>query len=83
MLTELSRLPCRVIATTPRNARAVAPEELKQDAERAGLRAEVVTDVTLAVDVAIRETSPSDLVCVTGSHYVVGEARSSLAGTPG
>ena len=83
MLTELSRLPCRVIATSPRNVRAVSPEELKQDAERAGLRAEIVSDVSVAVDVAIRETSPSDLVCVTGSHYVVGEARSSVAGTPG
>ena len=83
ILAELSRMPCRIVASAPRSGRAVAPGDVSRAAESVGFQTEVVSDVALAVEVAIRETSASDLVCVTGSHYVVGEARSSLAGTPG
>jgi dihydrofolate synthase/folylpolyglutamate synthase len=83
MMTELCRMPCRLIVTTPSNERATPTQQLLDEAKTVGLEAEVVSDVGAALEVAIRETSASDLVCVTGSHYVVGEARSSLAGTPG
>jgi dihydrofolate synthase / folylpolyglutamate synthase len=83
MLSELGRVPARIIATKPRNVRAVEPEQLRDQALAMGLSAEVVSDVSVAVDVALRETSQSDLVVVSGSHYVVGEARPYLSGTPG
>lgn len=83
MLTELARMPCRLIVTSASSERAVPAQELRAQAQAIGLEAEVVSDTRTAVATAIRETSASDLVCVTGSHYVVGEARSSLAGTPG
>ena len=79
MLSELGRVPCRIITTHPSNVRATPPEDLRDRAIEMGLSAEVVSDAAVAVDVALRETSPSDLVVVTGSHYVVGEARSYLA----
>ena len=83
MLTELARMPCRLILTRAATARAMEPGEIATAARAVGLASEVVSDVATAIDVAVRETSPSDLVVVTGSHYVVGEARSSLARTPG
>jgi dihydrofolate synthase / folylpolyglutamate synthase len=83
MLTELARMPCRLIVTRASTQRAIPPRELHARAQEIGLEAEIVSDSRTALDVAVRETSASDLVCVTGSHYVVGETRSSLAGTPG
>jgi dihydrofolate synthase/folylpolyglutamate synthase len=83
MLTELARMPCRLIVTQAPSERAVDPQDLRSEAQAIDLEAEIVSDPKTAVEVAIRETAASDLVCVTGSHYVVGEARSSLAGTPG
>jgi folylpolyglutamate synthase/dihydropteroate synthase len=50
---------------------ASAAEELEMDHEVAG-------SVPDAVATALEIASPSDLVCITGSHYVVGEARTYL-----
>jgi dihydrofolate synthase/folylpolyglutamate synthase len=83
MLAELARMPCRLIVTSASSERAVPPKELRAQAVAIGLEAEIVSNTRTALEVAVRETSASDLVCVTGSHYVVGEARSSLVGTPG
>lgn len=80
MLAEMARIPCRVVTTSPTSARAIAPDELARAACALKLDAEVVDGVAPAVQRAIASTDPGDLVCVTGSHYVVGEARSYLLG---
>ncbi|MDY7106464.1 MAG: folylpolyglutamate synthase/dihydrofolate synthase family protein [Actinomycetota bacterium] len=67
-----------VIATTPPSPRALAAEELAGVARELGVRAEVVADVAEATEVARRQATEDDLVFVTGSLYVVGEARSAL-----
>jgi dihydrofolate synthase/folylpolyglutamate synthase len=60
----------RIIATAPDNARALAPEAIHG------------TDVTHAVAEAVelvrRHTPPTDVVFITGSLFVVGEARRIL-----
>jgi dihydrofolate synthase / folylpolyglutamate synthase len=78
MLAELARVPCNLVLTSPKNVRAVPVEDLKSAAQELGLHHEVVDDVVKAVDVAMGRAGPADLVCVTGSHYVVGEARPHL-----
>jgi dihydrofolate synthase / folylpolyglutamate synthase len=80
MFTELSRVPCYVIATEPKTVRAVPVGELEADAHAMGLECEAVEDVAHALKVARDRTSENGLVCVTGSHYVVGEARTALLG---
>jgi dihydrofolate synthase/folylpolyglutamate synthase len=80
MFTELSRVPCYVIATEPKTVRAVPVAELEADAHAMGLECEAVDDVAHALKVARDRTSENGLVCVTGSHYVVGEARTALLG---
>ena len=79
ILRELARVPCRVFATQAATERSLPAEELAASAQALGLEAEVFQDPSEAASVALREAGSDDLVCVTGSHYVVGEARASLA----
>jgi dihydrofolate synthase/folylpolyglutamate synthase len=78
MLTELARLSPRMVFTRASNVRSVEPAELLAVAAELGLDECVATD---GVDEAIRtarDLAGEALVCVTGSHYVVGEARGHL-----
>lgn len=78
MIAELTRLPSAVIFTQPAFARSESPEKLQQIANELGCPSALEPDVAKAVDAAFAEAAPRDLICVTGSHYVVGEARSHL-----
>ncbi|HEU4480309.1 MAG TPA: folylpolyglutamate synthase/dihydrofolate synthase family protein [Actinomycetota bacterium] len=79
MLAELARIPCSLVVTEASSVRSVPPEELLKVAEALGLQAEIVEGVPAAVGKAMQGALPGELVCVTGSHYVVGEARDFLA----
>ena len=78
MLREFARIPCRVFATQAATERSLPAEDIAAMAQAIGLEAEVFADPSEAVSVALREAGSDDLVCITGSHYVVGEARASL-----
>jgi dihydrofolate synthase/folylpolyglutamate synthase len=78
MLRELTRIPCTVIATQAKTMRSVLPRDLMRASGELGLECEVVDDVASAVKRALEISMPGDIVCITGSHYVVGEARSFL-----
>lgn len=69
-----------VIACPPPSPRALPPEEVEAAAAALGCAARVVPAVGTAVDLALAAAGPADLVLVTGSLYVVGEARSALMG---
>jgi dihydrofolate synthase/folylpolyglutamate synthase len=78
ILSELGRVPGRVITTQAKNGRSIPATELAAAAEALGLPAQPIEDVSDAVVTAIEAATPTDLVCITGSHYVVGEARAFL-----
>jgi dihydrofolate synthase/folylpolyglutamate synthase len=80
ILTELARVPSAIVLAEPVSARARSKEELAAVAQGIGLEAQVASSVPAAVASAMQSAGPGDLVCVTGSHYVVGEARTHLAG---
>jgi dihydrofolate synthase/folylpolyglutamate synthase len=82
MLGELTRLPCRVLATEARNVRSVPREDLVAEARSLDIEVEPVGSVEEAVSAASASTLDTELICVTGSHYVVGEARTRLLGDP-
>ena len=82
MLVELARLPCILVVTQPQSARSVAPSVLGATAAELGLEYEIVSEVGAAVHAAIGSAGQGRLVCVTGSHYVVGEARQALMDQP-
>lgn len=78
MIAELTRIPSKVVFTEPHFARAASTQELKQAAEELGCPSTSVKSVPAAIEAALSAAGENDLVCVTGSHYVVGEARSHL-----
>lgn len=82
MLTELTRVPCTIIATNAATVRSVPTDELERTAHDLGLDCSVVDKVSEAVEHALATAGVGEIVCVTGSHYVVGEARTYLLGDP-
>jgi len=69
-----------VITTTPPSPRGLPAAEVAAAVGRAGLEVEVVPDVAQALERAKGIATSEDRIIVTGSLYVVGAARSSLAG---
>jgi dihydrofolate synthase / folylpolyglutamate synthase len=80
MLAEIARVPCSLVLTRPQNVRAVPLDDLRVAADDLGLDSVLVDDVSDALKVALEAAEPADIVCVTGSHYVVGEARTTISG---
>ncbi|MGH9627153.1 MAG: glutamate ligase domain-containing protein, partial [Bryobacteraceae bacterium] len=75
-ITEiLFPLAQEVILTAPSAPRAIRPEALLEAADHSSMRA--VPDLGAALRLA-REAAPEDVVFITGSLYVVGEARALL-----
>ena len=61
---------------------AARPEELAQEARAAEVPFQVYPQVKEAVSAALDQAGPQDVVCITGSHYVVGEAMEALGVRP-
>ena len=75
MTAMLFPLAERVIATAPENDRALPPNEIP------GENVEVAPTVAGAIATIRREAFPTDVVFVTGSLFLVGEARALLTQT--
>ncbi len=84
MLLELSRLRPRLIVSASQNPRAADPYQIAAAGRELGLETMVVDGIGPAVLKAQGDAGHSGIVCVTGSLYVVAEARESLglADTP-
>jgi dihydrofolate synthase / folylpolyglutamate synthase len=65
-----------LLLTAPDNSRAVRPEAL---AEIAG-RGEIVATVAEAIDLARNRASADDVILITGSLFLAGEARAIFTG---
>lgn len=62
------------------NARAADPEELQRlFMERSGKMSQIARTLPEALEMATRAVSREDLVCVTGSFYLIGETLKHLA----
>lgn len=58
------------------NPRACDPEQLaRRYEELSGKMAQVAPDVSSALKIAVAACSREDLICITGSFYLVGEAK--------
>jgi folylpolyglutamate synthase/dihydropteroate synthase len=68
------------VTCPPPSPRAQPSAELAEVARALGRRAVATGSVAEAMDVALAEAGPDDLVLVTGSLYVVGAARTALMG---
>jgi len=79
MLEEIMRGADKVIFTRYDSPRAMRPEDLAEKYEEcSGKMAQVAPDLKEAVRVAANAVSREDLICITGSFYLVGEAKKLL-----
>ncbi|RME47465.1 MAG: hypothetical protein D6791_05760, partial [Chloroflexi bacterium] len=85
MLEVLLSAASRLILTQARHPRAAPPALLRELVHRRGYCAEVVPAVADALAVAAESATEGELILVTGSLFVVAEARMAwfqLTGRP-
>ncbi|GMU21897.1 MAG: folylpolyglutamate synthase [Phycisphaerae bacterium] len=80
MLDHIQLGADKVIFTTTGSPRSADPAELSaQYVERSGKMAQVAATLEDALDIAERAVTREDLVCITGSFYIVGRAKQLVA----
>jgi dihydrofolate synthase/folylpolyglutamate synthase len=77
LLGALLRGADRAIATQARHPRAAAPLWLRNRAAALGFDMELSDNVPHALEMALEEAEPNDLICCTGSVFVAAEARAA------
>ncbi|HMO25391.1 MAG TPA: cyanophycin synthetase, partial [Tepidisphaeraceae bacterium] len=81
MLEKITGGADKVIFTKVDNIRSSLPQELAQKyTENYGKMAQVANSLTEALSIAVRAVTKEDLICITGSFYLVGEAKKHFAG---
>ena len=75
---ELAPLAASVIITKPLSPRAGDWEKLADEARKYVERVCVIEEITDAVDAAFEQAERDDLICITGSFYMVADARKYL-----
>lgn len=77
---KLASLAELIVCTRFRNRRAMDPYQLIQEVGFLGPPAVAEESVAEAMDTAFSHADAADMVCVTGSLYVVAEAREHILG---
>jgi dihydrofolate synthase/folylpolyglutamate synthase len=80
MLERITSGADKVIFTHVNNIRSADPEELAaRYVELYGKMAQVAPSLAAALEIANRACTKEDLICITGSFYLVGEAKKYFA----
>jgi dihydrofolate synthase/folylpolyglutamate synthase len=83
MLERITSGADKVIFTNVNNVRTADPEELAaRYVEQYGKMAQVAPNLAAALEIANRAVTKEDLICITGSFYLVGEAKKLFAANP-
>jgi dihydrofolate synthase/folylpolyglutamate synthase len=77
MMDELAYRADEVVLTRSIHPRSADPQQVAQRYGDTGTHTTVIEDVPAALWFALKEAHPEDLVCVTGSLFVVAEARAA------
>jgi len=77
---KLARFADLIICTGFKSPRAYDPLAMIQEVGFFGPAAVAEPDVAEALDTAVSHAGPDDLICITGSLYLVAEARAHLLG---
>ncbi|MDD5093540.1 MAG: bifunctional folylpolyglutamate synthase/dihydrofolate synthase [Dehalococcoidia bacterium] len=83
MIGELASYFDRVITTASEHPRAADPDELATEFARKGIRAQATRNVRGALEAALAQADKSDLICATGSLFLVAEVIEQIKGTKG
>jgi dihydrofolate synthase/folylpolyglutamate synthase len=77
---KLASMAELIVCTRFQNPRAMDPFQLVQEVGFLGAPAVAEESVGDAIDTALGHASPEDLLCITGSLYLVAEARERVLG---
>jgi dihydrofolate synthase/folylpolyglutamate synthase len=77
MMEELTSRADEVILTESIHPRSANPEKMAAESEQRNAQVTAVKEVSSALWEALRRAGEDDLVCVTGSLFVVAEARAA------
>ncbi len=85
MFAQLLPITHHLITVQAVHPRALEPEELADQAQAAGFAGaiEAIASVGAAVERTCNLADPEDLICVTGSLFVIGEVRDICGLPPG
>lgn len=75
MLQALLPQAKQMLVTASRHPRAERPERLAELAAEMGYQATPLPEISSALDKILAEAGPADLICVTGSLFLVADAR--------
>ena len=78
IVAGLASLPGIVIATRSNHPRALEPAKLVAEFSKRRITTEVAENVASAIDLALARATPKDLICATGSLFVVAEVMEHL-----
>ena len=73
MAAELASLSSTVIVSQSRHPRAIEPNALVSEFSKWGIVPEVAENVASAVELALTRAQATDLICATGSLFIVAE----------
>jgi len=79
MMREFFPLAQQIIVTQARHARAADASALREKALALGWESTASDSVAGSLSLALEEAAPQDLICVTGSVFVVAEVREAWA----
>ena len=79
IVAELASLPATFIVTRSRHPRAVAPDKLIDEFSKWGITPKTTADVASAIALATGEATPEDLICATGSLFIVSEVMEYMS----
>jgi dihydrofolate synthase/folylpolyglutamate synthase len=82
MIRHLAPLAKMMLLTQAKWKGAEGPKKLAREAKEIGAFFQIRTRVKGALSAALKQTGPEDVVCITGSHFVVGEAMEALGVRP-
>lgn len=81
MLGRIASGADKVIFTKVNSIRTANPHDLAMRyTEQYGKMAQVVENLDQALEIAYRAVTKEDLICITGSFYLVGEAKRKIQG---
>lgn len=75
MLKSILSVCSRAIFTKPVIDRALEPEALYEASKGIVKNTKIIPDIKGAIDYAVKTASKDEVICITGSLYVVGEAK--------
>lgn len=78
IVTEAAPLTGEVIICRSRNPRSLEPAVLVSEFSKHGITPQVADSVSAAMKLALEKAAPTDLICATGSVFVVAEVMEEM-----